>query len=202
MHSLPVTVITPTINRPSLNRCINSVKRQNGPAFYDHIIIEDSYKDGPGVIRNRAVATVTTPWVVFLDDDDYLYANCSTVIDDHLKNNIQPTGVIYTAWDVIGAPNPQPLLKFHPDLILSGYNHVPVTAFVRTDVFNAAGGFSSTDELEDMGLWQRIIKLNYTFNFIPISTWCYDRTNVNDSRNLRTLAEIRSAGCPTCGYKK
>jgi glycosyltransferase involved in cell wall biosynthesis len=89
-----VTVITPTIGRQSLKRALDSVARQTVPAR--HIVVLDRPEKehevramlretgpervqlmitqggvGPAAARNLAVLAVRTPWLSYLDDDDW-----------------------------------------------------------------------------------------------------------------------------------
>lgn len=89
-----VTVITPTVGRPSLKRALDSVANQTVSAR--HIVVLDRpekegevramLKDtaaervhlvitqggvGPAAARNIAVLAVRTPWLSYLDDDDW-----------------------------------------------------------------------------------------------------------------------------------
>ena len=89
-----VTVITPTIGRKSLQRALDSVANQTMPAR--HIVILDRPEKeievramlqgtasdrlhlmttrggiGPAAARNLAVLAVQTPWLSYLDDDDW-----------------------------------------------------------------------------------------------------------------------------------
>ncbi len=86
-----VTVVTPTTGRPSLLRSIQSVATQTAPCH--HVVVldapehvarvrrwQDDYgfdlvvtegRCGPSVARNRGWQAVETPFVAFLDDDDW-----------------------------------------------------------------------------------------------------------------------------------
>jgi glycosyltransferase involved in cell wall biosynthesis len=89
-----VTVITPTIGRQSLKRALDSVADQTIPAR--HIVVLDRPEKeeevramlpetaservqlvttrggvGPAAARNLAVLAVRTPWLSYLDDDDW-----------------------------------------------------------------------------------------------------------------------------------
>jgi glycosyltransferase involved in cell wall biosynthesis len=86
------TVIIPSLGRESLKKCIDSLKAQTDPDYkviivYDGApvnIFETDYEPGlvttiqlptrighAGLVRNVAIPLVTTPWISFLDDDDF-----------------------------------------------------------------------------------------------------------------------------------
>lgn len=86
-----ITLIMPTINRPSIHAAINSVKEQDadnwilcvaGDGFMPNIIDDDDRifciecprLQSAGEVRNYVIQNyVGTDWVGFIDDDDYLY---------------------------------------------------------------------------------------------------------------------------------
>ena len=198
-HPPGITAITPTIGRETLWRCRKSVEAQT-VRFTEHLVQIDTDRRGPCDVRNVLVERATTPWVVFIDDDDTLDPDYVTHVNPILASAPDSVAVVYTAWRVVGDVSPQPLLEFHPELIAAGRNHVPVTACVRVSAFGAVGGFSSDDELEDLGLWQRLLAAGYQFVYVPKILWTYNRSD-DDSRNRRTLLEIQAQGCPTCGRR-
>lgn len=73
-----LSIVIPTIHRPTLPRAIDSVLQQDSPA--ELIVVGDTEGSGAGLTRNRGVQLVRTPWVGFLDDDDRLaYTYVSTM---------------------------------------------------------------------------------------------------------------------------
>jgi hypothetical protein len=64
-----LTVVIPTISRPTLARAILSVRGQSVPTEF---IVQPSTTDHCGDTQNAGVARVTTEWVGFLHDDDRL----------------------------------------------------------------------------------------------------------------------------------
>lgn len=67
------TFIIPSIDRPTLQRAIDSAKNQ-APVL-SHI---DVHKEGASEVRNELIKKAKTEWVSMLDDDD-------TVTDDYVR---------------------------------------------------------------------------------------------------------------------
>lgn len=67
-----LTVVIPTIDRPTLARAVDSVMRQTVPTYW--IVERDPNRTGCGPTINRALRRVTTPWLATLGDDDTLHA--------------------------------------------------------------------------------------------------------------------------------
>lgn len=63
-----LTVVIPTIMRPSLVRAIDSVMGQTIPT--ELVVVSDVGRMGTGPTMNRATFAVSTPYVGFLGDDD------------------------------------------------------------------------------------------------------------------------------------
>ena len=163
-----LTVITPTIagREELLAECVASVIE----AGLSHDIELDIHGEGPAVLRNRMVAKATTPWVLFLDDDDLLYPHYFDSVSEHFHR----ADIVYTAWDLIGASEPQPIPFFNADL-LTQRNFIPVTACVRVSAFRAVGGFPESGIEEDHVLWKRLLAAGYRFSQVPTIAWCYRR---------------------------
>jgi len=93
-----ITFIIPSLNRPTLERSVNSLIKQKNPNW-ECVIIYDGV-DGPtfkddririikigktgnivnnigqsGLVRNHGIKNVNTEWIGFLDDDDTLHPN-------------------------------------------------------------------------------------------------------------------------------
>lgn len=98
MDSNKITFIIPSLNRPTLERSINSLLNQTNPNWeciiiYDGVdgrtfeddrikIIKTEKLGGfsdhhgkSGLVRNEGLKLVKTEWVGFLDDDDTLHKN-------------------------------------------------------------------------------------------------------------------------------
>jgi GT2 family glycosyltransferase len=144
---------------------VTSVKASGLP----HVIGLDSALVGPAATRNRLLAEVTTPWVLFFDDDDLLYPHYGQIVQPYLDE----ADVVYTAWDLTGSDEPKPR-PFDADVLRRG-NYIPVTACVRTEAVRAVGGFPEDWVLEDHGLWIRLLDAGYRFTYVPVIGWAYRR---------------------------
>lgn len=67
------TFIIPSIDRPTLQRAIDSVRNQA-----PYLVEIDKQRIGESAIRNGLIKIADTEWVSFLDDDD-------TVTDDYVR---------------------------------------------------------------------------------------------------------------------
>ena len=67
------TFIIPSVDRPTLQRAINSVKKQA-----PYLVEIDKFHIGASAIRNGLIKLANTEWVSMLDDDD-------TVTDDYVQ---------------------------------------------------------------------------------------------------------------------
>ena len=65
-----LTVLLPTLGRPTLQRAIESVEAQTIPC--DLIVEHDTDRIGAGPMLNQMLPKVKTPWVHTLGDDDTL----------------------------------------------------------------------------------------------------------------------------------
>jgi glycosyltransferase involved in cell wall biosynthesis len=163
-----ITVVTPTIpgREDLLAECIESVAMLG----LAHLVQLDADGAGPAAVRNRLAAEVRTEWTLFLDDDDLLYPNYLGTVLPYLP----AADVVYTAWDLTGATDPQPE-PFFDEIVLRHHNVIPVTACVRTDMFRAVGGFPLGEDLEDYRLWLKLLDAGARFANIPVIAWHYRR---------------------------
>lgn len=162
-----ITVITPTVpgRETLLNECVASVEAVG----LKHLVQLDVEHKGPVAVRNRLIQQVATKWTLFLDDDDLLYPGYLTTVRAHLAT----ADVVYTAWDLSGADEPQPHPWFDAELLLVR-NFIPVTACVRTVALRAVGGFPDA-RFEDHELWKLLLARGYRFTYVPVVAWCYRR---------------------------
>lgn len=119
-----VTVVIPS--RPErtklLERAVRSVDRQSAPPA-DVIVHVDWDLAGPHVARNAALAKVTTPWVAFLDDDDFFHRNHLAVLVEGANRSGADLISTYPESDPPGAPDA--LVCCYKGVPVRGPVHVP-----------------------------------------------------------------------------
>lgn len=166
---MDVTVITPTIPSRThlLTECIASVSQQE-EGVGSHLIGVDNDGRGPGPIRNKLLEAVTTEWVTFLDDDDILFNNHFSIVNQNKHNG----DLIYTFCSSIGRDNFNPNSLFDEKRLRSEGNYIPITVTVKTSYLRLVGGFSDA-RLEDWDLWIRLLDAGAQFHCVPVVTWCY-----------------------------
>jgi hypothetical protein len=170
------TVIMPTLpGRESMRTQAVSSARSAG---FTNVLVEfDHDHEGPAELRNRMAERAGTPWLLFLDDDDWLHAHFPLTVGPFLA----VSDVVSPAWELHyeprppGAPpreGPLPLDRFDPGL-LEWQNFIPVTAMVRASAFHAAGGFPLGEPEEDWALWRAMAKLGARIVCVPQIAWTY-----------------------------
>ncbi len=89
-----ITVITSVApyHKDLLQRAINSVDEQTVKC--DHLIYYDEERHGPAYGRNALLPQVKTPYVVFLDADDWI----NPVFAERTLAHIKPGHYVYTDW--------------------------------------------------------------------------------------------------------
>jgi hypothetical protein len=162
-----ITAITPTV--PGRERLLEQCRASVVAAGLPHLVQVDHERRGPGAVRNELAACVETEWLLCVDDDDLLLSHYLEVVRPELEH----ADVVYTSWYLTGAPDPQPLDRFDPD-VLRIQNFIPVTAAVRTSSFRAVGGFRDVP-LEDHDLWLRLLDAGARFTYVPVVCWRYRR---------------------------
>lgn len=162
-----ITAVTPTIpgREALLEECHASVEQFGLP----HLIEIDVDGEGPAVVRNRLIKQVTTEWTLFLDDDDVLYPNYVDAVTPLFAD----AELVYTAWRLTGAVDPQPI-AFDPDLLRRMWM-IPVTTCVRTEWLRKVGGFPEDEPREDHALWLRLLDEGARFAYTPVIAWHYRR---------------------------
>lgn len=105
MMSIPITALIPTIPPRRLSllpKAITSVLAQTYP-ISALTVVTDLRREGAALTRNRAVLSVRTPWIAWLDDDDEWYPQ-------HVERLIACAAAthadyVYSYWDTTITPN-------------------------------------------------------------------------------------------------
>jgi glycosyltransferase involved in cell wall biosynthesis len=185
LYGANVTVIIPTIppRRQMLRRAVHSVMSQT--VMPGRISIEiDSQHEGSAATRNRALGSLTTDWVAFLDDDDVF-------LPDHLCAlllHAEDTGadVVYSWPEMNGGPDPSPDrfgVPFDPEL-LKVRSYIPVTSLVRTSaIFGADAEFRpwKGTPYDDWGFYCQLLEAGAKFSHRPERTWVWNIHGYNTS---------------------
>lgn len=147
-----LTIIIPTIMRPTLDRAIQSVEDQTIRTNY--IIVGDVNRIGPGLTRNSAVKEVHTSWVGFLDDDDYL--------DEHYHEWLQKEkdGYDVVVFRMKNSPLVEEAIPKSTNVDDLEYNQVGISFALRTKLA-ALYPFSNKVPGEDHELLMRLKKDGY-----------------------------------------
>lgn len=189
-----ITVVIPTIppRRRGLARAVNSVIAQDYDGKVDVKVAIDADKRGSAVTRNRALMRARTPWVAFLDDDDYFLPHHLRVLEG-IAAGMPEADVIYSGCKVLG-PNGVEIPRqeewgrytrpFDANL-LRDRSYVPVTSLVRTDLAQAAQ-FGPPDhdpscKYDDWGFYLRVLDMGGTFVHVPEVTWVWMHDGANTS---------------------
>jgi hypothetical protein len=137
-----LTVVIPTIppRRNILEIAVRSVNAQTLQPV-EIVIQDDVEKRGAPFNRDAGLARVKTPYVAFLDDDDYFYRHHLETLYNAIKEH--DADIVYSWFDVIGGHDPFPEnfgRPWNPEQPVQ----TTVTTLCKTETVRKAGGFSNT----------------------------------------------------------
>ena len=218
-----VSVVTRTIagREDLLAQAILSVAHQTYPNL-QHIVVEDGGEAQRGVVDriakitrmpvtylpvpkmgrsaagNTGLAAATGEYVVFLDDDDLLFADHVSTLMQALRDDPGSVAAYSLAWDLrierkSGGGYAESLPTLHPEMkqhfdpaLLRRKNYIPIQAMLfKKSLYRERGGFEPLMEfLEDWNLWNRYAVGN-TFSYVP------KVTSIFRTPGDRTLAAAR-----------
>lgn len=184
-----VTVVIPTIppRAAMLERALASVVAQTVPAA---VLVEpDPGRTGSAATRNRALAKVTTDWLLCLDDDDVLMPNAVQLLTEAQ----QKTGadvVSGGAWIPERPDHCEPGPLVPPGWIswqaITERSILTVASLVRTELARLAG-FEFRDDrrtgmhLDDFGFYGNLVGLGAKFWRIPETVFIWNHHGANTS---------------------
>jgi len=195
-----VTVVIPHLpNRALLlNRAVSSVVFQWRQADAIHIETAWSGEDA-ATVRNRALATVRTKWIAWLDDDDEFLPHHLQACMDAAESS--GADLVYPGMWIEGKADPLAVAVngrwVNPFGVTFGQeqemhlrdsgNFIPITYLVLTDLVRQVGGFPPpTDKVpEDHGLLIRLLDAGARFHHVPERTWRYHVHGGNTGGVLR-----------------
>lgn len=165
-------------------------------------------KIGRSAAGNTGLKNASGDYLMFLDDDDYLFADHIETIMSHLINASDCVAAYSLAWEAMvdkesnlfdckNLEVPAGLLQEYNFEILKTKNFIPIQSIIfKQQLFLDRGGFDeSLDYLEDWNLWYRYGYLN-KFKYIPKVTSLYTITHkLSDfiSRNQKMRASYFDA---------
>lgn len=186
---LDVTVVIPTIYSRSamLEQAVQSVLEQELQAA-DVIIEHDIHRQGPAVVRNRALARVQTPWLAWLDDDDLLMPQHLRVLADVALS--ADADLVWPWFTVSGGGDPFPM-HFGRQWDPEHPHQFPITYLVRTELVRRVGGFETVPDGpahadgnragEDWRLQLAMSAAGGRFVHLPERTWIWRHHGGNTS---------------------
>ena len=140
-----VTVVIPThperVANGMLNRALLSLREQEFPPAA-HVVQVDSEGAGAALTRDAGLDRVTTPWVAFLDSDDWFYPEHL-----HLLRLAAEIGAadyvfsyysVYDAWEAM-RPDIDPLGTFGKTFDPAAPHQTTSTILVRTELAQDIG---------------------------------------------------------------
>lgn len=190
-NAITVVIAHIPTRRAELLRAVNSVLAQTHPAEAISIVTDTEHR-GSGHTRNLALAMARTPWVAFLDDDDYLHADHLEVLLEHaLTTNAD---VVYSTCRVVHdelgeiplshpgyAEWGRPGKPFDPDL-LRQKSYLPVTSLVNCGLAQRSSFVPPEgSHYDDWGFYRGLLDLGAKFSHIDKITWTWTHGKHNTS---------------------
>lgn len=162
MANVSIVIPCAPYHEALLEKAVLSCQQQTVPV--DIIAVPDPERRGTGAARNRGLADVTSPYVVFLDADD-------TIAPDFVERClkvIRPRSYIYTDWkvdaEVVHAPNCP---------FVNRTWHVVTTLLWTADI-RAAGGFDEDlPAAEDSDLYLKLMTAGVCGLHLPFPLFTY-----------------------------
>ena len=226
-----ITVVVASRNRAELLAiALRSVQKQDVTAFECIVVDEDSTDDavsiaqsfaavdprfrilhhdralGPSAARNAGLAAARSPYVCFLDDDDFLLAG--SLRDRRRVLHDQPADVVGAFCDWVNTEPGVGLEAFatrrvptrRPTVTLGslgdGSPFILSSPLLRTDEVRSVGGFDEAlDRAEDVDLWFRLARLGFRFVDAGCVGVAYRRTPASlvtgsPSRQLGSILDV------------
>ena len=200
MTNLTFLIACAPYHRKLVQRAIDSVNAQSVPC--DYLVYLDEELHGPAFGRNELLAQVETPFVSFLDADDWLHPAYAERVLAHWREG----HYVYTDWMQDDDHKPAPDKPW-----CSGTWH-PVTTLIPTAWAKAADGFDETfPAAEDTDFYLRLTTGGLCGLRLPEPLFYYgkegirarnfvDDTALYDS-TMRTIGERYTGLVGCCGDK-
>lgn len=173
-----------------LHRAIGSALRQTRPAAGLSVAM-DLTRAGAPATRQQALDQVVTPWVAFLDSDDWLYP-------DHLESLMacaEVTGAdyVYSYWDT--QVTPDILGHFGKPFDTANPTETTITVLMRTELAKQVGFEAMPDRHENTGedfrLVLECVKLGAHIVHLPKQTWVWSHHAGGNTSGMPTKGDAR-----------
>lgn len=168
-----VSVITATIpeRKPLLVECEVSVQSQTFGGW-EHLILDDSEREGCSKMVNRLVAEAKGDWLFPLADDDLMLPRCLEL----LVGCSDEADIVYSPPLVWGRPT---------EWFTQAPPAIPATALVRKSLWLELGGYDEgAVREEDRKMWIKAVDAGARFvRFDTDPTWVYRHHDGNKSFN-------------------
>lgn len=158
------TFVIPSINRPELQRAIDSVNKTGA----SYLVEIDKNKIGASAIRNGLIKLADTEWVSFLDDDDTVTDDYVERLEEELEKNPYADVVVFREYfigelmDGDGAKYPDHFIWQAP-VVHQG--QIGISFSVKRDV--ALKHPFLEEPNEDFHFIERLHKEGYNIHFSP-----------------------------------
>jgi GT2 family glycosyltransferase len=162
------------------------------------VTYEGLEKVGRSAAGNRGMEIASGQWLMFLDDDDCLYADHVETLMDELLGDDGAAAAYSLAWEVesmvkdggrdIKEASYHQVASLRQPFDyqkLRQCNYIPIQAIIfKADLYKNRGGFDTDlDYLEDWHIWQRYAH-NNRFVYVPKTTSMY-RTPMDSGERAR-----------------
>lgn len=188
---LDITVVIPTIppRTALLERAIRSVMCQEQPVMAVAVAV-DRARAGAAVTRDRALATVNTDWVAFLDDDDEFLPSHLRILAE--AQHETGADYLFSWYEVVGGHDPR-ADEFGVPWDTANPRQTTITTLVRTSTAKQAGflpdpgvtdDLTSPDRLyagEDWRFTQRVHAAGAHIHHVPVKSWRWHHHGKNTS---------------------
>lgn len=214
-----VSVLTTAYNREKyIAECIESVLASTFQD-YEHIIVDDCSSDGSYEIalayakkdsrirvyrneknlgdypnRNRAASCATGKYLKYIDADDYLYPHGLSVIVGMMER-FPEAGLGFASLEPdVKRPFPfqlsprQAYLRHYFEQPL--FHKAPLSAIMRSDAFQAVGGFTGKRYVGDFEMWH-IMAARYPVVLMPQGVVWYREHPEQEMQHIQTSVLIR-----------
>lgn len=123
------------------------------------LVLIDHGREGEIPTRNKLLASVRTPWIAWIDDDDEMMPRHLELLQAASEN----ADLIYSDYESIGA-------NYRASFIEPAY-------LCRTEMLRSVGGFPDPEgddwpyRYGDWGLLAKLLVCGYRFRHVPQVTW-------------------------------